>query len=98
MVKPPPSPASPPLPSPSDPVDASAARLDELEIRLSFFEDLLDSLNGLVARQSEQIEALGRELRRLRERLDGTVSAQEGAAGHDSAAAPGYLDERPPHY
>ena len=75
------------------------ARLDELEIRLSYFEDLLDTLNGLVARQSGQIEALGRELSRMRERLEsGTASGSAGGSGAGADPASGFLDERPPHY
>ena len=68
------------------------ARLDEVEIKLSFLEDLLDTLNTLVARQSEQIEVLGRELVRLKERTD--RAERDGAGVPGTAAA----DERPPHY
>lgn len=83
---------APHLPSPD-------ARLDELEIRLAFFEDLIDTLNGVVARQGEQIEALGRELVRLRQRSDAGGAGGAGpAAGADDGPGPGYLDERPPHY
>ena len=43
-------------------------RLTDLEIQLSFAEDLLDSLNALVARQQEQIERLASELADLKRR------------------------------
>lgn len=69
----------------------TSARLDELEIKLAFAEDLLESLNALVARQAEQIEALGREVVRLKERTERGDGGVGGAAG-----AP--ADERPPHY
>lgn len=72
--------------------DTPAARLDDLEIKLAFAEELLDTLNTLVARQSEQIEALGREVVLLKNRLD------RGDAGADAATASGEDDERPPHY
>jgi SlyX protein len=63
-------------------------RLTDLEIKASFAEDLLDTLNALVARQQEQIELLLREVSRLR---------QQG--GDTGMAAPRNLrDELPPHY
>lgn len=69
----------------AEPIDA--CRIDALEIKISFLEDLVDTLNALVARQTDQIEALGRELQRLRDRQ----GPPEG--GH---RPPG--DEQPPHY
>ena len=63
----------------------------DVEIKLAFAEDLLDSLNALVARQAEQIEALGREVVRLKERLE--------RAGTGDALGPfDPADEIPPHY
>lgn len=67
------------------------ARLDELEIKLSFAEDLLESLNALVARQADQIDALGREVARLKERTE-RGDAGTAAGGHSAS------DDRPPHY
>mgnify|MGYP003627399181 FL=1 len=46
--------------------DTSTARLDDIEVKLAFAEELLDSLNALVARQAGQIEALGREVVQLK--------------------------------
>ena len=64
------------------------ARITELEIKLSYTEDLLDTLNGLVARQQQDIDWLLREVGRLR---------QQG--GEQAAGTPRNLrDERPPHY
>jgi SlyX protein len=63
-------------------------RLTDLEIKASFAEDLLDTLNTLVARQQEQIELLLRE-----------VSRQRQQGGDAAMAAPRNLrDELPPHY
>jgi len=61
-------------------------RLDELEIRSSFTEDLLDTLNQTIFRQQEQIDRLIREVRDLRE---------QGAA---APAQRQLLDDLPPHY
>lgn len=62
-------------------------RLTELEIKAGFTEDLLETLNGMVARQQEAIEMLVREIARLQQQV--------------AAAAPGSAtlrDELPPHY
>ncbi|MPS26814.1 MAG: SlyX family protein [Alcaligenaceae bacterium] len=62
-------------------------RLMEVEIKLAFMEDMVEQLNELVFRQQQQIDALARELARVREQ-----SAQ-------GLAAPASLrDEIPPHY
>jgi SlyX protein len=63
-------------------------RLTELEIKASFAEDLLDTLNQLVARQQETIELLAREVSRLR---------QQGGDGN-SQGQRDPRDELPPHY
>ncbi len=62
-------------------------RLTDLEVKLSFTEDLVDHLNQIVARQQQQIDLLMRELRQLREQVP------------DGGGAPRNLrDELPPHY
>lgn len=63
-------------------------RLNDLEIKVSYTEDLLDQLNLTVYRQQQQIDDLARELLRLRQQVP------EGGG-----AAPRNLrDELPPHY
>lgn len=73
-------------PSHSD--TATEQRLTELEIKASYADDLLDTLNQLVTRQQEQIELLLREVSRLRQRgePEGTQAARDPR------------DELPPHY
>ena len=44
-------------------------RLDELEIKASFTEDLLDQLNETIVRQQKLIEHLARELADLRQQV-----------------------------
>ena len=44
-------------------------RLNDLEIKASYTEDLLDQLNLAVYRQQQQIDDLTRELLRLRQQL-----------------------------
>ena len=64
------------------------ARITELEIKLSYTEDLLDTLNGMVARQQQDMDWLLREVARLRQ--------QGGDPG--TPAVRSLQDERPPHY
>lgn len=63
-------------------------RLTELEIKASYADDLLDTLNQQVARQQDQIELLLREVSRLRQR---------GEGGPDLGTRDP-RDELPPHY
>ena len=64
-------------------------RLVDLEVKAAYAEDLLDQLNTLVYQQQQQIDALMRELRQLRERLP------ESGGG---AEVRNLRDEIPPHY
>ncbi|MDP2019104.1 SlyX family protein [Hydrogenophaga sp.] len=64
-------------------------RLTDLEIKVSYADDLLDTLNALVARQQEQIDLLLREVSRQRQR---------GSDDGLSAAPRDPRDELPPHY
>ena len=69
--------------------DANAdARLTELEVKLSFAEDLLEELNRTVFRQQQQIEALQRDIRALRDQLQASLPQESGNPA----------DEVPPHY
>jgi SlyX protein len=64
------------------------SRITDLEIKISYTEDLLDELNRIVFRQQQQIDLLAKEVRSLREQSQ-TTQAHE----------PGNLrDELPPHY
>lgn len=68
--------------------DTTDARLTELEIKASFTEDLVDRLNEVIVRQQDQIDALIREVTRLRDR----------APANDDTAPRTLRDELPPHY
>lgn len=63
-------------------------RLDELEIKASFTEDLLDQLNAVIIRQQGQIDALTRQVAELQQR-----APEAGPAPFRSLR-----DELPPHY
>ena len=64
-------------------------RIDALEAKLAFAEDLLETLNVAVYRQQQQIERLNKQLVRLAEQVAGT-----GASGETR----NLKDEIPPHY
>jgi SlyX protein len=62
-------------------------RITNLEIKLSFTEDLIEKLNEIVYKQQQQIEFLYHELKAIKEQ------ANSGSAGGGSLK-----DEIPPHY
>ena len=62
-------------------------RITNLEIKLSFTEDLIEKLNETVYKQQQQIEFLYREIKAIKEQ------ANNGSSGSSSLR-----DEIPPHY
>lgn len=63
-------------------------RITNLEIKLSFTEDLIEQLNQTVYKQQQQIEFLYRELK----------SMKEQAGSSDAPGSRNLNDEIPPHY
>jgi SlyX protein len=68
--------------------DHTEQRLTNLEIKASYTDDLLDTLNDIVARQQDLIDRLRREVHTLREQLDGGTPASPRSLS----------DDLPPHY
>jgi len=68
--------------------DGAGERLENLEVKLAYLEDLVDGLNLSIYRQQEQIDRLARELVHLRQQ----------APGRDADGAGNPRDELPPHY
>jgi len=64
------------------------SRVAELEVKLSFCEDLLEELNRTVYRQQQQIDQLQVELQALREQVRTSLPAEPRNLS----------DEVPPHY
>ena len=64
------------------------SRITELEIKISYTEDLVEELNRTVFRQQQQIDLLAKELRSLRDQM------------HNAQPLEGrnLRDEIPPHY
>ena len=74
----------------SEPGAKGVPRLDDLEARVAFQDDLIERLNDVVARQDREILALTRRVTALEQRLaDLDESVAAGAAGGH---------EVPPHY
>jgi len=67
------------------------SRLDELESRLAFQDDLIESLNGIIARQDREFVKLELRVISIAEKLRDLAEA---------AADPGAAAEHeiPPHY
>jgi SlyX protein len=66
-------------------------RLDELESRLSFQDDTIENLNGVVARQDREIRALHLQLAELVARFKELADASQPGVGSGDF-------EVPPHY
>ena len=63
-------------------------RITNLEIKLSFTEDLIDQLNETIYKQQQQIEFLYRELKSIKEQ----ANSGDGVGNNNPK------DEIPPHY
>ena len=63
-------------------------RLNELEIKASFTEDLVEQLNQIIIRQQHDLDALARQIGQLRDQLPEPGTGQPRTA----------RDELPPHY
>jgi SlyX protein len=63
-------------------------RINELEAKLVFAEDLLEELNKTVYRQQQQIDQLQKELRELRKQVAASIPNEQRSL----------RDEIPPHY
>jgi SlyX protein len=68
--------------------DAPADRLDALEIRLAYQDEVIETLNKTVTAQWAQIDALKRELARLADRVQDA----------ESRAPASQQEPPPPHY
>jgi SlyX protein len=64
------------------------SRITELEIKISYAEDLVDDLNRTVFRQQRQIDQLIDQIRALREQVLAAAPTEQRSL----------RDELPPHY
>jgi SlyX protein len=68
---------------------SDATRIDELEIRISHQDNVIEDLNATVAEQWKAIDLLRRQVQRLTDRV--------GSGESHNTIAPGE-DPPPPHY
>ena len=64
------------------------ARIGELEVKISFAEDMIDALNRTVYRQQRQIDRLLGQVETLRDQVRAAAPAEQRSL----------RDELPPHY
>ena len=64
------------------------SRITELEIKITYTEDLVEELNRIVYRQQQQIDFLANELRSLRDQVQNAQPNEQR----------NLRDEIPPHY
>lgn len=64
------------------------SRLNDLEMKISYTEDMVDELNLTVFRQQQQIDQLVRQVTALREQVQNAAPAEQL----------NLRDELPPHY
>ena len=75
----------------TDPNSELSSRIDELESRLAFQDDVIESLNTVVSRQDHDLAMLTLRLQEL--------SAKINEIGEAAATAtPSAESETPPHY
>ena len=73
--------------APMSDVDALNERIDALEMRLTYQDVTIETLNQTITEQWKQIDALTRQLAELKDRLQDAESNITGP-----------VNERPPHY
>lgn len=68
------------------------ARIDELEIRVAFLDELMESLNQVVAAQDLHLTQLQQQFQLLYRRVDHSLNQEDGVAPFD------VMRDIPPHY
>jgi SlyX protein len=76
------------LPRPRMENVSTEQRIDELEAKLSFAEDMVDTLNRVVFRQQEQLDRMQQQISMLHQQLQSVIPVEER----------NLRDEIPPHY
>jgi uncharacterized coiled-coil protein SlyX len=76
-----------PATTPMSDITALSERIDALEMRLTYQDVTIETLNQTITAQWAEIDALTRQVAKLKEQLQEVESN-----------APGPANERPPHY
>ena len=70
-------------------MQTSEKRLDELEIKVSYQEDLVQELNAIISNQQKSIDRLENSLKLISERINELSVSLPGSP---------VAEEKPPHY
>ena len=73
--------------APMSDVNSLSERIDALEMRLTYQDETIETLNQTITAQWQQIDVLTRQVAELKQRLQDAESN-----------LPGPVNERPPHY
>ncbi|MDM1245945.1 MULTISPECIES: SlyX family protein [unclassified Acinetobacter] len=68
-----------------------SAPIEDLQVRITFLDDLVEQLNDQVARQNAEIADLKKQMRLIYQRIESS-DLSEGIAAFDP------MTNRPPHY
>lgn len=68
------------------------ARIDALEMRLTFLDELTDSLDQMVTQQTQQLLEMQAQMQILYQRLEASKQQEHGVEPFN------VLGDRPPHY
>jgi len=68
------------------------ARIDELEMRVTFLDELTDSLDQMVTRQTQQLLEMQAQMQILYQRLEASKQQEQGVEPFNP------ISDRPPHY
>ena len=71
--------------------DAAQRRIDELEVKLAFMEETVDTLNSQMAELPQQFDLARQAMRMMNKKLE-QLQADDGQVKDSSQEAP------PPHY
>lgn len=77
---------------PMQPINPTDQRLNHLEIKATYSEDLLEQLDAVIVRQQQQIDRLVREVHALRE------SQKDAGTGLGVTGEKLLRDDLPPHF
>lgn len=67
-------------------------RVEDLQVKVAFLDDLVETLNQLVIRQSQQLSDLQLQMQLLYRRVEAAQQGEDGVEAFDP------LQEVPPHY
>lgn len=77
---------------PQQPESTLSAGIEDLQVKIAFLDDLVESLNQMVASQQRSILDLQQQMQLLYQRVESYQNGDEGVEPFDP------LKEVPPHY